>query len=162
MNRIETIEDLMEWAKEINSGVTVARKCDLQDVYAHSKQSDIDRLFLDDGTDRRLVLCSVYNTMAYGEVERLLKVRGKSLLNKMIREEQDSLDRQYSELSSRESTFESAKKHIYKRIADLNTEKANLQKQNSRFRELYHKEQKRANLNEKDAKRYQQIKSLLA
>lgn len=92
MKTITTKEDLLQWAKEVNFGVSLPRKCDLQDVYAHSKQSDIDRLLIECEADRKLIICSVYNCMAFGEVERLLNVLARHKCEKRMEIEYELLD----------------------------------------------------------------------
>jgi hypothetical protein len=122
MRTIGTEQDFLRWAQEINSGVTIARKCDMQDIYAHTPQNTITSLFLA-SNDRKLLLCSIYNTMAYDEVERLLKELARQKTNELLREEQDDLDTHYALIQTREVALIEAKRAIYRKISDL--EKAN-------------------------------------
>jgi len=126
MKTIQTIDDFMAWAREINSGISLARKCDMQDIYAHSKQSDINKLFIDSNTDRKLVLCSVYNVMAYDEVERLLKVLAKHKTKELIEAGHEELNKEWFEIRKGQAALLEAKRHIYKKINELEKTNARL------------------------------------
>ena len=169
MKTIESTKDLLTWSREINAGITLSRKCDMQDVYAHSKQSDIDKFFIESDTDRRLVLCSVYNTMSYEEVERLLRVLAKHKLNEMIREEQTTLDKEWSDLAAAKATLEESKRAIYRRINQLEkkAEKAEIVKLS--YLERYNRTStelgtmtRLCHSYKSKADKYESIKSLLA
>jgi predicted RNase H-like nuclease (RuvC/YqgF family) len=120
MKTIQSVKDLIEWAEEINRGVSISRKCDMQDIYAHSQQLAIDKYFIAAEGQRRLIICSVNNTMAFEEVERLLKVLAKHHVNSLLNQEQDDLDAAWRKLAEEKNAFENAKKQIYRKITWLN------------------------------------------
>jgi hypothetical protein len=102
MKKIESLEDLLKWAREINSGVTLNRKVELQDVYAHSRREDLDTFFIESAGDRKLVICSVNNAMAFEEVEYLLKVLAHYKAEKLMSEETDAINRRERAIEEKE------------------------------------------------------------
>jgi hypothetical protein len=87
MRTIKSKEDLVQWAREVNP--------DYQDYYMHSDLKAIDKWFIETNGDRKLILCSVFNTMSYDEVERLLLVWAKNKAQAIIDEEAESLNADY-------------------------------------------------------------------
>lgn len=103
MKRIQSKQDFLAWANEINRGVSLSRKCELQDVYGHSTVAEIDQAFIDADGDRALIICSVTNNQSFGEVERLLKVLAKHKVNELLKQEQDELDKSWKEVAKEKS-----------------------------------------------------------
>jgi len=125
MNKIENIEQLIAWAGFINKGfLTLENKCELQDIYAHSGYNELAEMFMQ-CKDRKLVLCSVYNTMGYDEVERLLKhfakQKGKEIVNREMETQLETLDKREIELLKKEQAFKDCRKSYWKRINKLQT-----------------------------------------
>lgn len=143
--RIETKEDLLTWAKTINHGIAQKAKCDFQDVYARSQEADLNKFFLECVGDRALILCSVYNTMAYDEVERLLKVLVDHKLHMQMAIEYAELDKRETDLFTRERAFNDSKKAYHKRLEDLRKANESLEYTLARMksREVSHAEQSR-------------------
>jgi len=130
MKRIESKEDMVKWAREVNSGLTQKAKCDYQDIWAHSSRVDIDRFFIEANGDRKIIVCSVYNTMAYEEVEHLLTVLAKHKANKIIDKEIEEYNKVYDtrsyELLVREKAFSDCRKSYWKRIKSLRVKSEHL------------------------------------
>lgn len=125
INKIENIEQLIAWAGFINRGfLTPGNKCELQDIYAHSGYNELAEMFME-CKDRKLVLCSVYNTMGYDEVERLLKYfakqKGEEIVNREMEARLESLNKREIELLQKEQTFKDCRKSYWKRINKLQT-----------------------------------------
>ena len=133
MKTIETKEQLIQWAQEINRGLTTKQKCDYQDIFAHSAMDDIKRFFIESNGERNIILCSIFNTMAYDTVEMLLKhwakVKAQNILDKeMEYVNAESINKlkilavKENELTIGINTFEACKKPIYKRLASMTRE----------------------------------------
>jgi hypothetical protein len=145
MRTINSKEDLVQWANEVNRGLTTKQKPDYQDYYAHSIQKDLDKWFLEANGERKLILCSVYNTMAYEEVERLLLVWAKEKAQRIIDRDMEETNKYYEEqcaklatrekaLSAKEQAFQECKKPIHKHIAGLRERNTFLEQSFSRMR----------------------------
>lgn len=147
MKRIETKEDMLQWAREANSGVTIQRKCDLQDVYAHSAVADLDAAFIAAEGERKLIICAVNNTMAFEEVERLLVVLAKH----KAAAEREAL---YAEVDA--YTAEVTKREVH--LANLENTIAAQREDMQRMSE----ELQAARTYRIDAERFRQLKQLLA
>lgn len=119
MKTIQTREDLIKWAREVNCGLGMAKKADYQDIYAHSFEEDIERFFLDSASDRALILCSVYNTMSYDTVEKLLKCLVRAKVQKQMKDEYEELDKRESALAKRESSFKESMKPFHQKMTKL-------------------------------------------
>jgi chromosome segregation ATPase len=134
IRQIETAADLMQWADAVNTGILNIPKCDMQDIYARSQQETIDKLFIE-STERALILCSVYNTMSYDEVERLLKVLAHSKVQKQMQLEYAELDERIKEIdnraaaqANREHEFKNMMKPYHKRLETLKRDNAQLER----------------------------------
>lgn len=116
---IATAEDFIAWAKDINNGMPISKKCDLQDVYGHSRRCDIDSAFIAAEGERRLILCAVNNVMAFEEVEHLLSVLAKHKTNTLLKEECAELDEKTIALAKERAAFENEKKSLLGQISTL-------------------------------------------
>jgi len=116
MKTIETTEQLITWAKEVNNGVSLSRKCDLQDIIGHSNKETLKKLFIAANGSRNLITCSFYNTMSYDFVEEMLLALAKHKAQALIDKESERLE---TEWTKREERLEDGKKAIYKKIATL-------------------------------------------
>ena len=116
MRTIKSTEELVQWAKEVNQGLTTKQKPDYQDYYAHSAVKDIEKWFIETNGDRKLILCSVYNTMAYEEVERLMLAWAKHKAQAIIDQEAEFYANEYTAkvraLSDRETAVELRERDI--------------------------------------------------
>jgi septal ring factor EnvC (AmiA/AmiB activator) len=120
MKKIETVNELLAWAQRINNrSYTIKEKCDLQDIYARSQRTVLDKLFIEAESERKLVICSVNNVMAFDEVEHLLDVLAKHKARKQWEIDNAEIEKRYSELSHKEYTFEQAVKSNEKTFANL-------------------------------------------
>ncbi len=147
---IDNAATFLNWAKRVQSDLAgrTRPKCDYQDDYARTPQATIDQAFNDATPDeRRTILCAVYNTMDYNEVERLLLVRAKAVrhqeltaayaeLDKMQNHRTAELDRREAAIADREQTFKSMMKPYHRRLADqrrtINRLQAQLTEQTNR------------------------------
>jgi uncharacterized protein YhaN len=116
---IAKAEDFIAWAKDVNNGTPIAKKCDLQDVYGRSRRCDIDSAFIAAEGERRLILCAVNNVMAFEEVEHLLSVLARHKTNSLLKEECAELDEKTAALAKERATFEDEKKSLLGQIATL-------------------------------------------
>lgn len=174
MKRIETKEDMIKWATAINNGPMSAQdKCDYQDVWAHSERNTLDRLFIEANGSRNIIVCSVHNTMAYDELEHLLKVWAADKANKIINEEIERLTTDHmkrdKELSRKEAAFEEGKRTIYRKIKGLKRDSERLTRLNTdllkrieEYRNETFAANRHANEYERKANKYDAIKEALA
>lgn len=116
--KIETKEQMLEWAKEINFLNPI--KCDMQDIYAHSKREDLDRFFIELEGERKLVICSVNNVMAFEEVEHLLSVLAKHKVSQQMKIEYKELDERISEFESTKNDYTEMNEKIVEIEIELN------------------------------------------
>lgn len=169
LRTITNSAEFMAWAREVNQGLhTPAKIADWQDVYAHSKRGVLDSLINNSDVDLRLIMCSIYNTMGYDEVEHMLQVRAAFKVQVQINKEYEELDRktakaeedlnrQRLELLQREDRLKNAVKSINKRVEKW---------RKVYDRALFHiKALEETNESQKqavqDAKKYRKIKALL-
>jgi hypothetical protein len=136
IKKIETKEDMILWANAINSHpVSIAEKCDFQDIWGHSDRKTIDRLFIEANGSRSLIICSVQNVMAYEEVEHLLKTWATDKANKIINAELETLTadhiKKYNEVVRQENTLNEGKRAIYRKISSLKDLHERLTRQNA-------------------------------
>lgn len=174
MKRIENQEDMLRWARAINSGLMREHdKCDYQDVWAHSDQKTLDDLFMACNGDRKLVLCSVYNTMSYDEVERLLlhygKVKGTKLVNDAYAAEMVEVNKMRGDVYKRENALTASLKTYWKRITALKRDNSflqskcdRLQKDNNELTQMRREYRLEIIQLRERADKYDAIKSLLA
>jgi hypothetical protein len=148
MRTIESKEDFVQWADEVNRGLTTKQKPDYQDYYAHSDQKDLGRWFVELNGKRNLILHSVLNTMAYEECERLMLAWAKHKAQGIIDQEAEELNNTHSKkmgeleawkddlrkfsdnLERRKGIFEESKKPIHKRIETLRKTARDLKEEN--------------------------------
>jgi len=119
MKRIESKDDFIKWAKEINAGITEKRKCDMQDIYAYSGRNDLDRFFIESEGERKLIICGVNNIMAFEEVEHLLNILARHKCNKQMEAEYKELDRRDAALAARERAQQDSRKPYHKKLREL-------------------------------------------
>lgn len=131
MKRIESVTDFIQWAKEVNAGITEKRKCDMQDIYAHSSRNELDRFFIESEGDRKLIICSVNNVMAFDEVEHLLNQLARHKCNRQMEQEYKELDRREGALAARERAQQDSRKPYHKKLASLQKTITDLQQKNA-------------------------------
>jgi len=125
LKRIESVEDMVKWATDINNGVGTLEKtrCDYQDTWAHSTKEDLERFYLEANGKRNLITCSVNNVMGYDAVEALLLCWATSKANKIIdtelQEMNETYDKRSGELREKETAFAECRKGYWKRIATM-------------------------------------------
>ncbi|HNS55597.1 MAG TPA: hypothetical protein PKO34_00970 [Smithellaceae bacterium] len=173
MKFIETTEQLIAWAKEVNNGVSLSRKCDLQDIIGHSNTERLKELFISANGSRNLITCSFYNTMSYDFVEEMLLALAKHKAQALIDKESERLETEWTErfvlLEKREERLKDGKTVIYKKIATLKNTLARLESKLEREKDenavLRKKKMELSGEVERlsaDAKRFNIIKSLLS
>ena len=127
---IDNTATLLNWAKTVQNDLFkwTRPRCDYQDDYARTSHETIDTAFNDANNDeRKLILCAIYNTMDYNEVERLLLVRAKAvrqaeraeLYREYDKEEAArtaDLDRREAAIANRERTFKESMKPYHRRL----------------------------------------------
>ncbi len=169
MKRIETMEDLLKWSREINYNPMNNKICDYQDVYVHSQVETIDRLFIESLGNRSLIIRSVINCMSFDEAERLLKVLAHHKVSEQMKIEYEEFYKLENNLIAREKTFQESKKPIFKRINSLRLQIKHLQDRNDYLTTSLlnkdnraHESEKRARQYQNKAKRYEIIVSMLS
>lgn len=183
LKQIETAADFLLWAHEINAGLmTPKNKPDYQDTYAHSSRNKLDELISHPEILPQLsvVFCAIYNTMSYDEVEHMLKVRAAHKVKQAMEAEYKELDEQHAarvadwnrreaDLARREQAFKAAMKPYHKRLGETRRQRDNYRAECDRLErnaEWYKAEAKKAAAqaidDHEDAKKYRQIKQLIA
>lgn len=137
ISKIETKEDMINWANAVNSGMTISEKCDYQDIFAHSNIETINTLFMEMNRERRLILSSVYNTMAYETVESLLlhyaKTKGNKIVNDTIEDQMNQVNQMRLDVYTRENRLKDCLKGYWKRIKDLRTSNEELKRREASY-----------------------------
>jgi uncharacterized protein YoxC len=170
IKHIASKEDLLAWARFINGGCySLHDKCDLQDIYARSQRDDLDKFFIECEGDRKLVICSVNNVMAFDEVEHLLSVLAKS--KTLAQWELDNIEweKREAEVVRKERILDDAVRNndavvqnLVNANAQLKEEVAHLNESlRERGEEMYHLRQRQAEDTQK-ARKYDALKDLLA
>ena len=129
---ITNAAELVQWATYINNSIgmmNAGEKADLQDVYARSLRADLDNAFIFSNNERKLVICSVNNLMAFEEVEHLLSFLARHKVNQERQELYNDFDKRESNLDTRERTFKDMMKPYHKRLADMKHKMAMLETQ---------------------------------
>jgi hypothetical protein len=174
MKRIETAADMMKWAKAINNNpMSTKDKCDFQDIWAHSQRDTLNKLFMEVNGDRKLVLCGVYNTMSYDEVEILLlhyaQTKGRKIVDDAIEYEMNDVNKLRGELFKKENSLRDCIKGYWKRMRALRLENIELKRreayrliENDKYRDqLRELRREMSELREK-AEKYDTIKRAIA
>lgn len=162
MRTIESKNDFISWASEVNRGITLARKCDMQDIYAHTTVANIDKFFLEADGERKLILCSINNCMAFEEVERLIVVLAKDQARKQLARHYGQLEKEEYALQARIKTFEESKKPIFKRIEELRREAGYFLERTNHFRTLYQQEATKLQQYQDKANKFDTLKNILS
>lgn len=179
---IDSAETFLKWAKTVQFDVSkwARPRCDYQDDYAHTAVEVIDASFNAATADeRRTILCAVYNTMSYDEVERLLLVRAKEVrqierralyadFEEVERRRDVAAGRREDAITARERAFKEAMKPYHKRLADTQRQLQDARAQVAHLQERaewYKSEAKRAvGLaidDHEDARKFRQVRALL-
>jgi len=109
LKRIETKEELMQWAKEVNTG-NYKYICDLQDTFAHSEEKQLKKLFVEsEGYDKELIAFSISKAMGQEKLFSFMKAWALKQAQICIDENEANLDKRYSELNKSINEFEKTK-----------------------------------------------------
>lgn len=126
MYRIETKQDMIQWATEINNGLgtmDMATKCNYQDVWGHSEYNTVKNLFCSLNGERALIAQSIFNVMGYDALEDMVRNLAKSKAQQIIDDEMNYYNKEYEArdkaLSSREAALKDSLKTYWKRITSL-------------------------------------------
>lgn len=172
LKRIESKEDMLRWAKEVNNGITIKQKCDYQDIWARSNREDLNKFFIENNGDRALILCSIHNTMAYDEIETLLlhlaKVKAQKIIDKEIEYYSTDYLKKLGDITKRENSLKDCLKGYWKRIALLRKSNIELRRRDtyrdqeiSNYKERIRKLQSEVYEYKEKADKYDTMKRLL-
>ena len=172
MVKIENLQELEEWAKEVNMGVTTKRKCDLQDVIGRSSMETLKKLFIAANGSRDLILCSLYNTMSYQVVEEMLHHLANHRAQEIIEKEENRLNNEWNEkyalLNKEGNKINESRKTIFKKIRQQRERLLQLEsKNNNRKNRIKQLEKEKWQMTENICKlsensaKYEAIKNLL-
>jgi hypothetical protein len=128
IDRIESVADLVAWAKAVNMSLSPKDIPDAQDIYAHSGYNDIARFFIEAEGDRKLILCSVHNVMPHEEVERLLKALAQHKVNKEMEYYYAEHEKKETALNARINAFQDVMKPYHKKLETLRRRNAELER----------------------------------
>ena len=118
--RIENSTDLMEWCKDVNTGLTNKAICDLQDIYARSDEKTIKGSFLTaEMYDKELIVFCVQKIMGSEPMFSLMKAWAREQAARVILEQDKDIDERYQNLTQAEINFQKEKTDIYKQLKDL-------------------------------------------
>jgi hypothetical protein len=123
IKKIESVADMLAWAKAVNSGLSINEKCEAQDIYARSLRADLDKFFIASEGERKLVICSVNNVMAFDEVEHLLLKLAQHKVDKEMEDHLAIITERYNELHGKEYEFN-------RKVAEAEKAKADLEQTN--------------------------------
>ena len=137
--KIETVEDMMAWANDVNRGLSAAAKCDYQDYWGHSSDNLVKRLFVE-CPDHRMVLHAVFVNQSYEQVENLLNYLARTKANDIINEEWDKREKDISDrakaITNREKTFNECIKSYWKKMREVLDDNMRLRAENKRAKEI--------------------------
>jgi hypothetical protein len=94
MKRIENIADFLNWSHEANLCLDSHMKCDLQDTFARSDIKILKRLFIDNITEKRILLFGIYKTMSDETFFDFVNAYARHEANRVIEEQQEDLEKQ--------------------------------------------------------------------
>jgi len=172
IRKIESPREFKEWAEEVNMGVTLKRKCELQDVIGRSSMEKLKELFVAANGSRDLILCSLYNTMSYQVVEEMLHHLANHKAREIIAKEEDRLNSTWNErfgkFNKTEHAFNESRKAIFKKIRQMRERLSQLENKNNNLnnkvkqleKEKWQMTETIRRLSENSAK-YETIKKLL-
>lgn len=175
--RINSYEELVNWANRANVCVRVNEKCDLQDEFAHSNVEDLNKFISQsiDTADRRLVMFSAFKIMGDSQLENCVKIWCRKTAQEIIDKEETKIQAKWDELGKyekglvyRHDQMEDARKHIFRKIADLRKRISMIVHENNRlFREYETQKRRRQRWQEiaathaDNSNKFLQIKELL-
>lgn len=172
MKKIETTEDMIFWAKNVNNGLSTAQKCNYQDTWGHSNPDTLKKLFIECESDRALIICSLHNTMSYDTVQDMLfhlaRTKAQKIVDEEIEHYNNELIKKEKDLTERKASFTDCLKSYWKRIKDLRNEVTRINKDKERAYDIsIQLRRENADLRKemqqykKDAENFKMIKGLL-
>jgi len=180
ISKIETKEQLIEWAKEANLCCNTKQTVALQDIFARSSIQTISDIYNGNmGSDRRLVTFSIYKIMGddmvikylmeYAKQRAMAIVRDAEIdLWKRLDEKEAGLAEQNKQLHKEKEVFAECKGSINRKIGKLYREIESLKRENAVLRNEAH--HLRQSLNQtsiafantsRDASKFREIRNLL-
>ena len=180
MKKIETYEQLLDWAKRANTPLTTKQRCDMQDEFMHTDLNTMKGFVEEacnhtDKYDRRNILFGIMKLLSdetlatyIGVWARTVYERQREIDEKDLIKRWNDLEEANRRLTIKKQIFEDSKKPIHKRIRALRKEIERLKQANSwleknrdNFENLYHELQCQLREDQQAASHLRRIKSIL-
>jgi predicted nucleic acid-binding Zn-ribbon protein len=122
--KIETKEEFLSWAKEVNTCLSVKVKCDLQDVFARSNFDDLKKMFLatDNEYDKQLLTLSICKAQGEETAYRFMKSWARRQAQICIDENEANIQAEYDKLNKAIYAFQDERAGIEKELREAKEE----------------------------------------
>ena len=151
LNRmIETKEEFLVWAKEVNACMSAKVRCDLQDVFARSSFDLLKKLFLESENEKQILTFSISKAMGEDTCYKFIKAWALKKAHEAIEEEQADINLKYAALWEKQKAFEEGKKQVDLIINSLQRDNADLREElkrsQKRLQEVYTADETKSNI----------------
>ena len=121
MKAIETKDDFVRWAKQVNESTSVKISNNLQDTFGHSNLSTLKKIYVSDlNGDRNLITFAISKNQSYDTLFDFLgdwsHHRALDVIEKETLDVHEQYQKNYVELAKQRTIFHGCKKTVYKRI----------------------------------------------
>jgi len=135
MKKIETTEDLVQWASQVNHADTKTL-CDLQDVFCRSTEGELKALFLQSAEgDKELLVFAIGKAMGSATLLQFIKVVARAKAERVLMEEGKELEDGFSKLAQDRHDFEQEIRNLRDRNRDFGQQVEDLRAMVKRERE---------------------------
>ena len=129
MHKIESNNDLLSWAKAVNT--INCNIPDLQDVFVRSTMNELKQYFIDSAqNDKELIVFSISKCMGSSTLLEFITVYSRHKAESYIQAESNELDKRWTELLTNESKVIADKQKLELTIKNLEHRNKELNKDN--------------------------------
>lgn len=104
-DRIESAQDFITWARDVNTTINAKRRCDLQDVFARSDSKALLSMFLDSENEKQLLTFAICKCQGEEVAYRFMKSWARKQAQICIDQEAANIDAEYKKLADERMEF---------------------------------------------------------
>lgn len=121
IRKIETYEQLMNWANRANTFLDLKQKIALQDEMGRSLSADIQKIYgeLSNPSDRRIIIFGLLKIMDHSYADEFVTIWAKTVAAKYKEEYANEFIERMRTVTNQEEALRASKKYIYRRIRTL-------------------------------------------
>ncbi len=134
MKRIESKEDMIKWANNVNSVCKPKQISDLQDIFARSAIKDLKKFFINmEQNEKELLVFSISKAMGSSLLFEFIKDYSNYKAQQFIESESKDNDERWASIVKKEMDFETDKKKYQITIANSKRQIESMEKNNDRM-----------------------------